>query len=140
MFSRLYKRSIKTSPISTLSMTSTDTTSPYVRLPYPGERRFIPSTEIVRLEGSGNYTMIYFRDGTRLLVSFTLKRMLERLPDGPFLRPHRKHIVNRSFVQRFEDGSLTLQTGESVSVARRKLNIIRKQMNVTALLTAQANG
>ncbi len=93
-------------------------------LPFDKERRWIALTQIVRLEGEGNYTTCIFADGSQLVVALTLKRLANRLPDGQFLRSHRKHLINRAFIEAVQRHTATIQlaNGDCVSIARRRAN------------------
>jgi len=102
-------------------------------LPFLDKRRTIQPDQIVRLEAQINYTLIWFRDGSHLLVALTIKRLFDRLPAEDFLRPHRKHVVNRRCVESISpiNYRLHLFTGETVVVSRRKLAGVRRQMRQT---------
>lgn len=86
--------------------------------------------EIAWLEGLGNYTMIYFRNGQKILTSKTLGLFDQQLPKEIFMR------VNRSYVVRLREVSLTqtstkalqiiLPNGPMVEVSRRKKRIVRQ--------------
>lgn len=101
-------------------------------LPFWGYRKAMPMHKIVRLEGEGNYTMFHFADGTRLMVSLTLKKMESRLAPGLFARPHKKNIVNLLYL---EDQGLSrhqhtvqLANGDRVEVSRRKASTFFRQV------------
>jgi len=74
--------------------------------PFDG-KLYIPSKEgaylvdkdsIVRLEASGNYTTIYLNNGAQHLVSKTMKKIVEKLPDTIFFKIHKSHVVNLSML------------------------------------------
>jgi two-component system, LytTR family, response regulator len=92
-------------------------------LPFPKGRRVVSPTSIVRLEGDGNYTTFWFADGTYLFVAVTLKRFESRLSNEQFVRVHRKHLVNRAYVEAIDMSlqRLTLTTGEEIEIARRRV-------------------
>ena len=108
-----------------------------LQLPYGNRRRSVSFSEIIRLEGQGNYTRIYFQDGSSLLVALTIKRLLTRLPEASFLRLHRKHVVNRAFVLgiNLRQHAVRLQTGEQVSIAHRKIAEVRLAINTACSKT-----
>ena len=68
-------------------------------LPFWGYRKAMPMHKIVRLEGEGNYTLFHFADGTRLMVSLTLKTLESRLSSAVFARAHKKNIVNMLYLE-----------------------------------------
>lgn len=92
-------------------------------IPFYDRKRTVSVDEIVRLEGCGNYTNFYLKDGTKMLVSRTLKEY-ELLLDGQaFVRVHKSCIVNLAFVRRFfikKEGELELTDGQQVKISRRR--------------------
>lgn len=56
-------------------------------------------SNIVRLESENNYTSLYMADGQRILISKTLFKFEEILPEDIFVRVHKSHIVNISFIK-----------------------------------------
>ncbi|MGC4235682.1 MAG: LytTR family DNA-binding domain-containing protein [Niabella sp.] len=82
---------------------------------------FFPPREIIRCEGNDNYTRFYLVNGEALLVSRTLKDFEEILTDYDFVRAHKSHLVNMSYVTRFDkEGLIWLTNGISIPVSRRK--------------------
>jgi DNA-binding LytR/AlgR family response regulator len=97
-------------------------------LPFPKGRKAVSPLLIVRLEGDVNYTTFWFADGTYLIVAVTLKRLTPRLPADLFFRVHRKHVVNRAYIQTLDARrlQLNLTTGEQIEVARRRLQVAKE--------------
>jgi two-component system, LytTR family, response regulator len=97
---------------------------PDLTLPFWGYRKKMPMHRIVRLEGEGNYTLFHFADGTRLMVSLTLKKMQTRLSPMMFARPHKKNIINLLYLEDIHaetnQMSVSLANGDRVDVSRRK--------------------
>lgn len=56
--------------------------------------------EIVRLQGNGNFTDIYLKDGTKKMACRFLKHYAEILPH-PFIRVHKSHIININYVKSY---------------------------------------
>ena len=105
---------------------------PDLTLPFPGTRRKMPMHRIVRLEGEGNYTLFHFADGTRLMVSLTLKKIEGRLSPRVFVRPHKKNIINMLYVNAIHPDHqqlcVSLINGDRVEVSRRKASRFIKQV------------
>ncbi len=101
-------------------------------LPFQSGRRWVNIQHIIRLEGDGNYTTLFFTDGSHLMVALTLKRLLKRVPAGVFLRPHRKHLVNRSFIVGVHTNTFTidLSNGDHVVIARRRATAFQQEMKM----------
>lgn len=79
--------------------------------------------DIVCLEGYGNYTFLYFKDGKRLLCSKTLKQFESYIAKDYFLRIHKSYIVNITYINEYtsdEEKGVELTTGLKVAVSRRK--------------------
>lgn len=77
---------------------------------------------MIRLEASGNYSVLYLERGEKIVVSKTLKSIEAKL-DSRFVRTHQSHIVNLDFIKAFnktEGGYLVLQDGTEIPVSVRK--------------------
>lgn len=85
--------------------------------------RWCKPEEIIRLEAQGNYTLVYFQDGTKLMVAKTLKEYDKKLNKETFIRVHQSHLVNINQILSFiksEGGYLKMKNGDIVSVSVRK--------------------
>ena len=101
-------------------------------IPFYDRKRTVSVDEIVRLEGSGNYTNFFLKDGTRMLVSRTLKEYETLLDGGDFVRVHKSCIVNLEFVRKFfvkKEGELELADGQQVKISRRRAQVFIDRMN-----------
>ncbi|KAB7731250.1 LytTR family transcriptional regulator [Rudanella paleaurantiibacter] len=94
-----------------------------LELPFPKGRRWVPLSAILMLEGTSNYTLLHFRDGSQLLVAITLKSLSDRLPAGSFARPHRKYMFNWQYIKMVHrpDNEVVLVGGIRLPIARRRL-------------------
>ncbi|QJW87991.1 LytTR family transcriptional regulator [Spirosoma taeanense] len=110
---------------------------PDLTLPFWGYRKKMPMHNIVRLEGEGNYTVFHFADGSRLMVSLTLKKMESRLSPKVFVRLHKKNIINLLYLEGVHPEnsfpgrpqlSVSLVNGDRVEVSRRKASRFIKQV------------
>ncbi len=83
-------------------------------------------SEILRCESNINYTMFYFTDGTKLLVTKTLKEFDKMLSDHYFIRVHQSHLVNARFIKEFtkSDGYIFMKDGTKVPVSTRKKQVL----------------
>ena len=82
---------------------------------------FFDPLEIIRCEAQINYTLFIFNDGSTFLSSKTLKEYDELLLDHPFIRVHRSHLVNYTYLSAFQgENTLSLSNGDTVPVSRRK--------------------
>ena len=88
-------------------------------------------SEIVRCESNVNYTMFYFSDSTRLLVTKTLKEYDELLSTYDFLRVHQSHLINSKYVKEYnksDGGYLVLKDNSTVPVSTRRKNIVMEMI------------
>ncbi|MCF8227398.1 MAG: LytTR family DNA-binding domain-containing protein [Bacteroidales bacterium] len=79
--------------------------------------------EIIRCESDNYYTRFFFTDDTRLLISKTLKENEELLREHNFIRPHKSHLINISYIKSFnrsEGGYIYMTDGSKIPVSRRK--------------------
>lgn len=86
------------------------------------EIRIIEIKDIIRLESSNNYTTFYLEDGSKILVSKTLKEY-SFLNESGFYRVHQSHQVNLSKVQAYiksEGGYIMMKDNSRVPVSVRK--------------------
>lgn len=79
--------------------------------------------EIVRCESNVNYTWFYLLDGTKILVSKTLKEYDKMLSDHNFYRVHQSHLINAAYIKEYvksDGGYLLMKDGSSVPVSTRR--------------------
>lgn len=86
--------------------------------------------EILRCESNINYTMFYFIDGTKLLVTKTLKEFDKLLADHSFIRVHQSHLINAGFIKEFSksDGYIYMKDGTKVPVSTRKKQVLMEMI------------
>ena len=85
------------------------------------EVKYVALDEIIRLQSESNYTHIFLK-GNRVFVSAkTLKEYDEILQGHHFIRVHKSHLVNPTYIESYNrSGELILSDGTKVEVARRK--------------------
>jgi two-component system LytT family response regulator len=89
----------------------------------------IDLSQVVRLEGTGNYTTFILIDGTRHLSSKSLC-VYERYLSMNFVRIHKSCLINRRFVVEFNKGeqSVLMADGSKVKASRRKKGLVKKML------------
>lgn len=81
---------------------------------------FLPS-EIIRLEGEGNYTQFYLTQNRKYLSAKTMKEYEEILVKHHFIRIHKSHLVNKSFIDTYKnEGAVLLKDKTSLPVSRQR--------------------
>ena len=85
--------------------------------------RFALIQDIIRLEADGNYTMFHFIDGSKLVVSKSLKEY-ETILGGPsFIRVHNSHMINLCHMKEYINtggGFIQMTDGAEIEVSVRK--------------------
>jgi two-component system LytT family response regulator len=96
----------------------------------------IDMQNIVRIEAISNYSKLYFSNGETLVIAKVLRLLEAQLSSHRFIRVHRTHVVNRSFIHQYfagEESRIKLLTGEYIEVSRRrKAGFLKCWMNVWA--------
>jgi two-component system LytT family response regulator len=94
-----------------------------IALPTLSGLNMIKICDIVHCESDNNYTNFHLIDGSRLLVSRTLKEYDEMLSSSGFYRTHKSHLVNVKYIVEYikgEGGIVKLENGDHVEVSRRR--------------------
>ncbi len=103
--------------------------SPKIILSTSEKINVIKVDEIIRCESDNYYTMFYFTDGKRLLVSKTLKEQEELLSEHNFIRPHKSHLINVKYIKSYlktDGGVILMENGSKIPVSRRKKEYIKE--------------
>jgi len=90
------------------------------------EIRIVSISNIIRLEAMGNYTQFHIEDGSKVLVTKTLKEFEKSLSDN-FIRVHQSHLVNRDQIKAYiktEGGYLKMKNDSDVPVSVRKKSYV----------------
>jgi two-component system, LytTR family, response regulator len=86
--------------------------------------------DIVRFEASANYTIVILKNKERITASKNIKEYEDILPGDIFCRIHNSHIVNLSYIKKYQKGRggyVVLEDGTSIEVAiRRKDDFLSK--------------
>ncbi len=77
-------------------------------------------SRIEYFQGDGNYTHIYLTDGTRLILSKTLKYYENLLAIHGFVRCHKSYLVNQQSIKTITRRHVLLYNGVELPVARRR--------------------
>ncbi len=101
-----------------------------IALPTAEELFFVSIDDIIRCKGENNYTLFFLTNGTKILVSKTLKEWDDLLSSYQFIRTHQSHLINSIHVNSFvkkDGGYILMKDGSTVSVSRyRKEETINK--------------
>ena len=88
--------------------------------------------DIIRCEANGNYTSVYFHDGSFLMLTKTLKHYAEKLEKHGFFRVHKTHLVNLNYIRCYVKGKnsyVELKDGSKIEVSSRKKQHLVEKLN-----------
>jgi len=94
-----------------------------ISLPSNDGLRIVEIENIVRMEAAGNYATVFMSSGESIIVTKTLNQFEEILSGLTFVRIHNTHLINLQHVKRYQrgqGGTVTMQTGTEITVARSR--------------------
>lgn len=83
----------------------------------------IDINDILRCESESNYTTFHLLNGSRLMVSITLKEYEAMLAPSGFFRPHQSHLINMHYFDHLikaDGGTIVMKNGTKIPLASRK--------------------
>ncbi len=99
-----------------------------VILPIPGGYQCCKPEDILFLKAESNYTEIHYLDGSKKLLSKTLKVLEEVLPAHRFFRVHKSYVVNAAHITDIilstHERAVKLARGFTIPVSRDKKGIL----------------
>lgn len=84
---------------------------------------FLDTDDFIRLEASNNYTFIFLKDKSKIIVSRPLKEFESLLDMTNFSRVHHSHIINHNYIHKYHRGRggyVEMEDGSSIEVSTRK--------------------
>jgi two-component system LytT family response regulator len=88
-------------------------------------------SDILRCESNRNYTYIYMANKKKIIVSKTLMEFEDILHQYRFLRIHKSHLINISYIEKYvksDGGYIMLTDGSKLPVAVRKKDYLFKEL------------
>lgn len=92
--------------------------------------QIIIANNIIRVEGSSNYSKVFLVDARPLIVAKVLHWFEDKLAGDVFYRIHKTHIVNRQFIADIsaDNNILTLLNGEQIKISRRRKSSVLQML------------
>lgn len=84
---------------------------------------FVKTEDIVYCEADSNYTNIFSRDGSKYVVSRTLKEYDDLLSEHDFFRIHNSYLINLNCIKRYirgEGGQVIMCNDVTLDVSKRR--------------------
>jgi two-component system, LytTR family, response regulator len=79
--------------------------------------------QILRIEASANYTLVYTADKRKLMVTRSIGEIEELLPESDFCRIHNSHLINLNRIKKYfkgRGGYIEMEDGTTIEVSVRK--------------------
>lgn len=91
-----------------------------------------PLHDLMMIKGMRGYSWLYWRDGSKQLMAYTLKHYAAKLPANDFIRVHQNCTINHHFVQTMRlthrGPMLRLATGREIVISRRRWSMVKKEL------------
>lgn len=88
--------------------------------------------EIIRCEAEGSYSVFYFTNRKKLMVSRTLGTYEALLKEHNFIRVHNSHLINLEHVEQYQrgrGGTVVMSDKKEVMVSQRKRDDFLRMVN-----------
>lgn len=92
-----------------------------ISVPVSDGYEFVEVSTIVYCQSQSNYTTLFLNDGSKVLVSKTMKDVEETLSSFFFMRVHQSYLVNPNYMKKYfrhDGGYLLMQNDESIPVSK----------------------
>jgi len=102
-----------------------------IALPEIDGINYVEVKQIIRCEADINYTIFYMVEGKKIVVAKTLKTYHESLCNEQFIRIHKSHIINLTYVVKYfkgDGGEIEMSDGSILPVARKMKNLLLKAL------------
>src|SRR4051794_37677191 len=57
-------------------------------------------SDLIMIKGVRGYSWLYWNDGSKQMMAYTIKHYANQLPIDDFIRVHQNCVINRNFVQK----------------------------------------
>ncbi|MCL7753299.1 LytTR family DNA-binding domain-containing protein [Polaribacter sp. Z022] len=104
-----------------------------IALPNLNSVNLVDAKDVLYLEADGKYTVFHLVKDTSIVVSKNIGHYETYLPKHLFFRIHHKYIVNLKKVisiQRTDGDYCMLKNGKSLSIAKRRIDNLRKFLHL----------
>lgn len=94
-----------------------------IAVPVSDGLQFIVTDHITRCEADGNYCTIFLKNGSKVVISKTLKYIFDLINQQKFVRVHQSHIINMDFIKKYirgKNGQIIMDDESMIPVSRAK--------------------
>lgn len=91
-----------------------------------------PISDLIMIKGVRGYSWLYWSDGSKQMMAYTIKHYADQLPMDNFIRVHQNCVINRNYVQKTQlthrGPLLRLATGAEIVISRRRWSMVKKEL------------
>ncbi len=90
-----------------------------------------PVSELIMIKGVRGYSWLYWSDGSKQIMAYTIKHYADQLSEDEFVRVHQNYVINQKFVRKTQlthrGPMLRLACGTEIIVSRRRWTMVKKK-------------
>ncbi len=97
---------------------------------------FIYLNELTYCEADGNYSILYFKNKSKKVITYSLTKIEKHLRRQSFCRIHRKYLINLRWIKQYvrgRGGYVVLENGIHLNVSVRRKEQFLKCIGWTEL-------
>lgn len=106
----------------------------FITIRVHNKNKKIHINNIVRIEASSNYALIYLQNSCRPIVSAkTLKHYINILGLKEFIYPHKSHLINKIYINNYSFHNrpyIRLHDNSIIPISRRKIKGIKQVLKL----------
>jgi two-component system, LytTR family, response regulator len=94
-----------------------------IPLPVINGLEFVTIGSIVYCEADEDYTHVFLNDGTKMIVTKSIKDFEDHLGNYDFFRTHHSYLINKSYIKKYtkgEGGTILTELNTEIPVSRRR--------------------
>ena len=94
---------------------------------------YVALDDVVYFKAAGNYSHVYFSDGTRSMLSKTIKSIHQSIYTNSLIRCHQSYLINKKYIRHISDGACEIRSAHHhirIPVSRRKMKHLLKELRM----------
>ncbi len=94
-----------------------------IPLPVINGLEFVTIGSIVYCEADEDYTHVFLVDGTKMIVTKSIKDFEDHLSNYDFFRTHHSYLINKAYIKKYtkgEGGTILTELNTEIPVSRRR--------------------
>lgn len=100
-----------------------------IRVVSSGSERLIAVCDIVYFEVLDHQVYLHLSGGEKLSMRSTLSEIMEQLPGGIFVQPHKSFYINMDHIKGISQQSIIMTNGQSIPIGRSKKELFQNRLS-----------